>query len=72
MGGDADLVLEAVAIDLGITHNVFMILPANNELSYVVSLWETTRMLGRYLLPRGSGEEAEEVERDGRRRERRR
>ena len=49
MGGDSDLVLEGLVIPPTITHNVFVILPAGGKMSYVVSLWETTLTLGKYL-----------------------
>jgi len=51
LGGDSDLVLEGLAIPPAITHNVFVILPAGGKKSYAVSLWETTRTLGRFLYP---------------------
>jgi len=49
LGGDSDLVLEGLIIPPTITHNVFVILPSTGKTSYVVSLWETTLTLGKYL-----------------------
>lgn len=49
LGGDSDLVLEALVIPLASTHNVFVLLPDGNKRYLSVSLWETTRTLGRYL-----------------------
>jgi hypothetical protein len=49
LGGDSDLVLEGLVIPPTITHNVFVILPSTGKTSYVVSLWETTLTLGKYL-----------------------
>lgn len=49
LGGDSDLVLEALVVPPTITHNVFVILPAGGRTSYVISLWETTLTLGKYL-----------------------
>jgi len=49
LGGDSDLVLEGLVIPPTITHNVFIILPSSSNTSYVVSLWETTLTLGKYL-----------------------
>ncbi len=49
LGGDSDLVLEGLVIPPTITHNVFVILPAGGTTSYVISLWETTLTLGKYL-----------------------
>ncbi len=51
LGGDSDLVLEGLVIPPSITHNVFVILPSGFGTSYVVSLWETTLALGRFLAP---------------------
>jgi len=51
LGGDSDLVLEGLVIPPSITHNVFVILPSVGGTSYVVSLWETTLALGRFLAP---------------------
>lgn len=51
IGGDSDLVLEGLIISPSITHNVFVILPDGNRVSYAVSLWETTRTLERFLQP---------------------
>ena len=45
VGGDSDLVLEALALSPKITHNTFVILPDKKRRSYCVSLWETTRRL---------------------------
>lgn len=49
MGGDSDLVLEALVLPVAITHNVFVILPEDQRKAYSVSLWETTRVLHKYL-----------------------
>ena len=49
MGGDSDLVLLSLVIPPTITHNVFVILPVGPQTSYSISLWETTRTLGRFL-----------------------
>lgn len=49
LGGDSDLVLEGLVIPPAITHNVFVILPSTGKISHVVSLWETTLTLGKYL-----------------------
>ena len=49
MGGDSDLVLLSLVISPAITHNVFVILPVGPQTSYAISLWETTRTLGRFL-----------------------
>jgi XRN 5'-3' exonuclease N-terminus len=49
LGGDSDLVLEALVIPIASTHNVFVLLPDGNKRYLSVSLWETTRTLGRYL-----------------------
>ena len=49
LGGDSDLVLEALVIPMASTHNVFVLLPDGNKRYISVSLWETTRTLGRYL-----------------------
>jgi len=49
LGGDSDLVLEGLIVPPTITHNVFVILPSSGKTSYVVSLWETTLTLGKYL-----------------------
>jgi hypothetical protein len=49
LGGDSDLVLEGLVIPPTITHNVFVILPSTGKISHVVSLWETTLTLGKYL-----------------------
>ena len=49
LGGDSDLVLEALVIPMASTHNVFVLLPDGNKRYIAVSLWETTRTLGRYL-----------------------
>jgi hypothetical protein len=50
MGGDSDLVLEALVIPPKITHNIFVILPEGTKrMSFSVSLWEMTRTLSRFL-----------------------
>lgn len=49
LGGDSDLVLEALVVPVASTHNVFVLLPDGNKRYLSVSLWEATRTLGRYL-----------------------
>jgi hypothetical protein len=49
LGGDSDLVLEALVIPVASTHNVFVLLPDGSQRCLSVSLWETTRALVRYL-----------------------
>lgn len=45
VGGDADLVLESLALPPHITHNTFVLFPERRTKNYCVSLWEVTRML---------------------------
>lgn len=49
MGGDSDLVLEALVIPPSSTHNVFVLLPDGNKKYLAVSVWETTRALSQFL-----------------------
>jgi len=49
LGGDSDLVLEALVLPPKLVHDVFVILPHENRRSIVVSLWETTRYLISFL-----------------------
>jgi XRN 5'-3' exonuclease N-terminus len=49
LGGDSDLVLEALVIPVASTHNVVVVLPDGSQRCLSVSLWETTRALVRYL-----------------------
>lgn len=49
LGGDSDLILEALVVPVASTHNIFVLLPEGNKRFWSVSLWETTRSLFRYL-----------------------
>lgn len=49
LGGDSDLVLEALVIPLACTHNVFVLLPDGRQRYLSVSLWETTRRLDQLV-----------------------
>ena len=45
LGGDSDLVLEALIVPPTVTHDIFVLLPDGPNKYLCVSLWETTRSL---------------------------
>lgn len=47
LGGDSDLVLEALIVPPSCTHDIFVLLPEGSKRYLAVSLWETTRALQR-------------------------
>ena len=49
IGGDSDLVLEALVVPVASTHNIFVLLPEGKKHSLSVSIWETTRSLSKLL-----------------------
>ena len=49
LGGDSDLVLEALTIPPKWTHNVFVLLPEGSQHYISVSAWETTRSMASQL-----------------------
>ena len=49
IGGDSDLVLMGLVVPPEITHNIHVILPGEKGISLVASIWETTRIMVRYI-----------------------
>ena len=59
LGGDSDLVLEALVVPITSTHNVFVILPDGMSRYLVVSLWETTLKLQNLVFASNAQGEAD-------------